>query len=146
MNIKVVILAAILLIGSVLAILSDKMTLYMGIFFIVFSSFKLIDVKGFAMGFQKYDILAKKSKEYALLYPFIELTLGIFYLFNFLLLYANIVTIFVMGVGAIGVFQAIRAKQDFTCACLGTKLGIPLTYVTLFENVIMVIMAVMLLL
>lgn len=145
MNTKATILGLVLLAGSVSAIIFDKMTFYMGLFFIIFSAFKLIDVKGFAMGFQKYDLIAKRSKVYAHVYPFLELLLGIGYVVGVWLEVVNIVTIVIMGIGAIGVGIALQKKQKFTCACLGTKLGIPLTFVTLFENIIMVIMAVMLL-
>ena len=48
---------------------------FMGVAFLILATLKLIDIKGFASMFQQYDLLAKRSRHYALVYPFIELTL-----------------------------------------------------------------------
>ena len=53
----------------------------------------------------------------------------------------SVVTVVVMMLGAYGVWRKVRSKQKFTCACLGTKFDIPLTYVTVAENVGMAAMA-----
>lgn len=142
------------LIGGVLlrALLSSDysvhsiMSNFMGGFFVLFSLFKMIDLSGFAEGYSTYDVIAKHSRGYALAYPFIELTLGVLYLSSFLPLATNILTIVLMAIGSIGVFQALREKRTIQCACLGTALKLPMTKVTLTEDVGMGVMAVLMLL
>jgi len=138
---------AVVLIGFfVLSILFDFMLLYMGIFFIVFSLFKIIDWKGFVNAFSMYDILAKHFKPYAWVYPAIEFILGLLYLFKIYILGSAWVTLFIMGIGAIGVGKNMMSKNKIQCACLGTKINVPLTKVTLLENILMFIMALVLIL
>jgi YHS domain-containing protein len=114
---------------------------FMGFFFVVFAGFKLMDVKGFAEAYATYDILAKKSRAYALAYPFIELGLGVGYLFRWNPGVMNWTTLLLMSVSSIGVLQAIRQKRKIQCACLGTKIKLPMTKITLFEDLLMVLMA-----
>jgi len=78
------------------------MRYFMAGFFIVFSFFKFLDLKGFAESYSMYDILAMKVNTYGFIYPFIELSLGIAYLTNFKPTYTNAVTIAVMGLSSIG--------------------------------------------
>lgn len=118
---------------------------FMGGFFVLFSLFKLIDLSGFADGYSTYDIIAKRSRAYALTYPFIELSLSIAYLASQQLFFVNIITILLMSVSSIGVFQALSKKQTIQCACLGTALKLPMTKVTLIEDLLMVFMAVIML-
>lgn len=120
---------------------TSLMNNFMGGFFVVFSLFKLLNLSGFADGYATYDIIASRSRAFALLYPFIELLLGIAYFTLFAPLATNIVTLILMTVGSIGVFQALRTKRKFQCACLGTALKLPMTKVTLVEDVTMGLMA-----
>lgn len=117
------------------------MHFFMGLFFCQFAMFKLFDVEGFADGFQMYDLVAKKSREYALAYPFIELGLGLAYLSFFLPVLTYLATVIIMAVGAVGVFSAMQRKVDIHCACMGTVLKVPLSTVTLTEDLGMGIMA-----
>lgn len=117
------------------------MSNFMGGFFVLFSLFKMIDVKGFAEGYSTYDIVAKRSDIYAKIYPFIELTLGLLYLIGIASVATNILTLALMSVGSIGVIQALRQKRSIQCACLGTALKLPMTKVTLAEDVGMGLMA-----
>jgi copper chaperone CopZ len=114
---------------------------FMGGFFVVFSLFKMINLKGFADGYSTYDIVAKRSRAYALAFPFIELGLGIAYLTGFWPLVTNLVTFALMGVGSVGVAKALRERRSIQCACLGTALKLPMTKVTLGEDVVMGLMA-----
>ena len=107
---------------------------------------KFIDIKGFATAFANYDIVAKRSRVYGLIYPFIELSLGLLYLFKFWLVGAAWITVVIMGVGIIGVSKNLLSKNPVKCACLGTKLPVPLTKFTFFEDLAMGIMGVILLL
>lgn len=117
---------------------------FMGLFFIVFSFFKILDVKGFANSFPMYDPLAKQIKAYAHIYPFIELCLGLMFLFRWNIPIALIVTFVILGITTIGVSKALLSKKEIKCACLGTVLNLPMTKATFIENAIMLIMAMIL--
>lgn len=110
-------------------------------FFIFFSLLKFIDIKGFAEGFSTYDLLAKKWPAYGYIYPYLELGLGIFYLINLIPLATNIATVIMMGLASLGVAKALSSKRQLQCACLGTVLKVPLSKVTLIEDIAMVAMA-----
>ena len=141
------IIGIILTIGAIWAVINDFMITYMGIYFIVFSIAKISDLKGFVKTFSKYDIIAKRMNVYALLYPEIEFILGIIYLIEIfyfnevVIIIAAWITLLIMGIGSIGITKNLLSKNQVKCACLGTKIKIPLTKFTLIENIIMVIMA-----
>jgi copper chaperone CopZ len=124
---------------------SDFMFDFMGLFYIVFSFFKLLDVKGFSNSFRMYDPLAKKVKVYGLVYPFIELVLGVLFLIRFQTTFALVVTIVILGITTIGVIKSLLSKQTIKCACLGSVLNLPMTKATFIENSIMIIMAIIML-
>jgi len=117
------------------------MNIFMGGFFFIFGILKLLKLKAFAEAYQMYDIVAMKSKAYALAYPFIEVLLGIFYFTNFKPLFTNILTLIIMIIGAIGVYIKLKKKEKIMCACLGTVFKVPMTWVTLFEDSLMAVMA-----
>lgn len=119
---------------------------FMGFFFVIFAFFKLLDIKGFAENFAQYDLLAARSRAYALAYPFIELGLGIAYLMAFQMTYTLIATIIIMTFGTIGVVQATKKRKGIKCACLGAVINLPLSTVTIIENVGMAVMAIIMLL
>lgn len=114
---------------------------FMGFFFCLLSMFKLFNIVGFADGFQKYDIVAMRFRPYAYLYPFIELSLGLAYLAQVQPLATNSFTLFVMTLSAIGVIRSIMKGLDLRCACLGTILNVPLSTVSVVENIGMGLMA-----
>lgn len=117
------------------------MTDFMGIFFIVFGSFKLWNWKNFADAYQIYDVIAQQSITYAYGYPLIEIGLGTLYLLQMFPLFTNITTFIVMLISAYGVAIELQKKRTIPCACLGLVFQIPMTYVTLAEDLIMAIMA-----
>ena len=121
------------------------MQYFMGGFFVVFSFFKLLDLKGFANSFSTYDPIARKWLGYGYLYPFIELSLGIAYLIGLNLLVTNILTLIIILIGTIGVAKTLLNKKSIQCACLGTIFNLPMTKVTLTENSVMIAMAVVML-
>lgn len=122
--------------------MGDFMLDFMGLFYIVFSFFKLLDLKGFPATFQMYDPLAKVFPPYAWVYPFIETALGLCFLLRFQILIALIATIVILGITTIGVTKTLLSKQQIKCACLGTALNLPMTKATFIENAIMLVMAV----
>ena len=141
-----ILLSAALVLIAIIVYYMGYMLPFMGIVFLLLSVLKLIDIKGFANMFVQYDMIAAKSKAYAHVYPFIELSLGLMYLFTFQIIYAAIITVLVMGVGAIGIGKNLLSKNKIKCACLGAKVKVPLTSFTLVEDIIMALMALMILL
>jgi cation transport ATPase len=125
---------------------SEFMIDFMGLFYIVFSFFKMLDLKGFPESFRMYDPLAKRVPIYGKVYPFIETVLGLMFLMRFEISIALIITIVVLGITTIGVTKTLLDKKAIRCACLGTALKLPMTEATFIENAIMIIMAVLMLL
>jgi hypothetical protein len=114
---------------------------FMGAFFIVFGSFKILNLNNFAHAYAQYDLIAQVSTPYAYAYPFIELALGILYLSRTYLTLAHWVTLIIMSVGAGGVLKALLQNNFVQCACLGLVFNMPMTYVTLVEDLLMAGMA-----
>jgi copper chaperone CopZ len=114
---------------------------FMAGFFVVFSFFKLLDLRGFVDAYQSYDIIAKPIRPWGFVYPFIELGLGVAYLLRWELTIINWITLVLMLIGSIGVLQALLKKNAIRCACLGTALNLPMTTVTLVEDLGMAAMA-----
>jgi len=119
---------------------------FMGLFYIVFSFFKMLDLKGFPDSFRMYDPLAKRIPIYGWIYPFIETALGLMFLMRFKINIALIITLIVLGITTIGVTKTLLDKKSIRCACLGTALKLPMTEATFIENAIMIVMATLMLL
>ena len=118
---------------------------FMAGFFIVFSFFKLLDLKGFKDAYSGYDLLAKRWPAYGFIYPFFELGLGLAFLFSFQLTAALWFSMALMGFSSLGVIKALREKRKIRCACLGTVLNLPMSTITLVEDLGMIVMAGMML-
>ena len=88
-----------------------------------------------------YDIVARKIKAYRYIYPFIELTLGIAYLTGFNPAVTNWSTLIVMAVSVVGVIQSVVNKKKIRCACLGAVFNLPMSTVTIIEDLLMIVMA-----
>lgn len=119
---------------------------FMAVFFITFAAFKLYAIDDFVAAFRGYDIIAKRLRPYAYAYPFIEGLLGLLYLLLNNSFSLNLVTIVFTGVSAIGVMQELKNKSNIMCACLGTIIKLPLSKVSLIENLSMFVMAVIMIL
>jgi copper chaperone CopZ len=117
------------------------MNSFMAGFFIVFSFFKLLDLKGFASSYAMYDIVAKKIPGYGFLYPFIELGLGLAYFVGANPMFTNAITFIVMSVSSIGVISSVANKREIQCACLGAVFRLPMTTVTIVEDALMIVMS-----
>ncbi len=113
---------------------------FMAAFFLTFSFFKMLDVRGFAEGYATYDVVAKRIPAYGLVYPFIELALGMAYVVAPLSPITNAATLVIMGISSVGVVQSVLRNSPFQCACLGTIFKLPLSKVTLVEDLLMVSM------
>lgn len=121
--------------------LMTMMATFMGLFFVVFSFFKMLDIEGFAKAYSSYDIVAGLWYPYGYIYPFIELTLGLLYLFHLMLPVTNLLTLVVMSISSIGVIYAVIRGREIQCGCLGTMFELPMSTVTIVEDVSMVAMA-----
>ncbi len=125
---------------------TEAMLDFMGLFYIVFSFFKFLDLKGFTESFAMYDPLAKVAPIYGKIYPFIELGLGLLFLYREQITFALITTLVILGITTIGVAKTLFNKKSIRCACLGTALKLPMTEATVIENAIMLAMAIIMLL
>ncbi len=121
---------------------NEAMLDFMGLFYIVFSFFKMLDLQGFTDSFRMYDPLAKRIPIYGWIYPFIETTLGLLFLLRFQIDIALISTLIVLGITTTGVTKTLLDKKSIRCACLGTALKLPMTEATFIENAIMIVMAI----
>jgi len=126
--------------------ISELMLDFMALFYLVFSFFKFLDLKGFPASFAMYDPLAKRWFFYAKMYPFIELGLGVLLLLRLYVPIVLIVTLVILGLTTVGVLQSLAGKRSIQCACLGTALKLPMTQATFIENALMIVMAVYMLL
>ncbi len=118
----------------------------MGFFLAIFAMVKLFNLPSFASGFAKYDLLAARSRPYALLYPFLELTLGLAYLAHWQPTTTYLATSILLLFGALGVINTMRQGKQLNCACMGQILNVPVSTVTLTENLSMAAMALFMLL
>ncbi|SEL64797.1 Copper chaperone CopZ [Aquimarina amphilecti] len=121
--------------------IDDFMMDFMGLFYVVFSFFKILDLKGFFKSFAMYDPLAKQFPFYSWLYPFIEVGLGLMFLMRFNVNIALITTVLILGITTVGVTKVLIDKKSIQCACLGIALKLPMTKATFIENAIMLGMA-----
>ena len=104
---------------------------------------KLQDVEKFSTMFLNYDLLARRWVPYGYIYPFAELLAGVLMLAGVLVWLSVPVALFIGGIGAASVFKAVYIdKRELKCACVGGGSNVPLGFVSLTENVMMVGMAV----
>ena len=114
---------------------------YMGLIYLTFGILKLYDINKFASIFSKYDIIAKNVPSYGYLYPFVEILLGLALLNNIHFTNSMKITILLMITSIISVIWSMINGQKLRCGCLGSFFHIPLSYVTLSENIVMLFMA-----
>lgn len=119
----------------------NLMNTFMGMFFLTFGAFKLYNLQGFAEAYSSYDLIAHESLTYAYAYPFIEVGLGIAYLLKWEPKLISLITLLLMLIGALGVWIELRKNRPIMCACLGVVFKLPMTYVTLAEDLLMAAMA-----
>lgn len=121
------------------------MLAFMGYFFVVFGALKVMKLSGFVEAYQMYDVVAKRSKAYAYLYPFLELGFGLSYLLAWQVQAVSVVVMVVMLLSAYGVYRKLKEHEEILCACLGTVFKVPMTWVTLGEDLVMAGMALLIL-
>ncbi|MBN8836150.1 MAG: cation transporter [Sphingobacteriia bacterium] len=111
---------------------------FMAGFFLVFSFFKLLNLRGFAESYCMYDIIAKKWNGWGYVYAFAELALGIVFLTGIHPILTNIVTFVIMTVSIVGVLQSVLNKKKIKCACLGDVFNLPMSSITIIEDALMI--------
>ncbi|RNL50594.1 heavy-metal-associated domain-containing protein [Pedobacter jejuensis] len=117
------------------------MRIFMAGFFLTFSFFKILNLKGFAESYAMYDIVAKKFSAWGYIYAFIELGLGISFALNLSPVAVNWVTLIVMTISILGVLESVLNKKKIQCACLGAVFNLPMSTVTIVEDAIMIAMS-----
>lgn len=120
----------------------DLMRFLMGYFFIIFSFLKLQNIKQFAISFANYDPITKTIFKFGLIYPFVELFLGVLFLTGYFLLFSNILTLIILIPQSYGIYKKLRNKEIVNCACLGSSFNVPLSNLTVIENLTMCLMAI----
>ena len=103
---------------------------------------KLKDVEGFSTMFLNYDLLAQKWVPYGYIYPYAEAGAGVLMLAGVLTWISAPVALVIGTVGAVSVFKAVYVdKRELKCACVGGDSSVPLGFVSLTENLMMIAMA-----
>ncbi|MFT3722485.1 MAG: glutaredoxin [Hyphomonadaceae bacterium] len=103
---------------------------------------KLRDVESFSRMFLGYDLLARRWVPYSYLYPFAELTAGILMIAGVLTWFSAPLALVIGGIGAVSVFKAVYLdKRELKCACVGGDSNVPLGFLSLTENLMMIAMA-----
>lgn len=103
---------------------------------------KLQDVRSFSTMFLNYDLLAQRWVRYGYIYPFGEGLAGLLMIAGVLMWIAIPVALFIGSIGAFSVFKAVYIdKRELKCACVGGDSNVPLGFISLTENVMMVAMA-----
>jgi glutaredoxin len=140
-------MTALMALAASLAVYGDPFTRRAGEWFIAFSMcvlalLKLQNVESFATMFLGYDLLARRWVPYPYLYPFAEGLAGVLMVAGVLNIVAVPVALFIGTVGAVSVFYAVYIqKREVKCACVGGGSNVPLGFVSLTENLMMVAMA-----
>lgn len=114
---------------------------YMAAFFLLLGGLKIVNVRGFAAMFEKYDPIASVVPQWGYVYPFVEVWMGLAYLLRTGVQIANVLVVILLGVGLIGIWRTLREHRGVACACLGGWFTVPVTWLTFAENASMVAMA-----
>jgi len=138
--------AVALSIGFLGAITWQTLGWFISVSMILLGMQKLRDIEGFTTMFLNYDLLARKWVPYAYVYPWVETGAGILMTGMLLTWLAAPLALLVATVGAISVFKAVYIdKRELKCACVGGNSNVPLGFVSLTENLMMMGMAIVML-
>jgi glutaredoxin len=141
-------MAALMALAASWAAFGTVVTVRAAEWFIAFSMcilaiLKLRDLEGFSNMFLGYDLLAQRVVRYAYVYPFAEALAGVLMIAGALMWLSIPVALFIGSIGAISVFKAVYIdKRDLKCACVGGDSNVPLGFISLTENLMMVAMAI----
>jgi len=103
---------------------------------------KLRDLLSFATGFVQYDLVARRYVPYSYVYPYVEAGGGVLMIAGLGIWFAAPLVLAVSTIGAVSVFKAVYLdKRDLNCACVGGNSSVPLGFISLTENLMMMAMA-----
>lgn len=141
-------MTALMALAASLGAFGEALTVRAGEWFIAFSmcvlaTLKLRDLESFSTMFLGYDLLAQKWVPYAKVYPFAEAGAGVLMIAGVWTWLSAPVALVIGTIGAISVFYAVYVqKRELKCACVGGNSNVPLGFVSLTENLMMVAMAI----
>ena len=116
---------------------------FVGFSMVVLALLKLQNIESFATMFLNYDLLAKRWVPYSYIYPFAEGLAGVLMVAGALTWLSVSVALFIGTIGAVSVFKAVYIdRRELKCACVGGSSNVPLGFVSLTENLMMIGMAV----
>jgi glutaredoxin len=116
---------------------------FIGFSMVVLALLKLQNVETFATMFLNYDLLAKRWVPYSYIYPFAEGAAGLLMVAGVLTWLSVPIALFIGSIGAVSVFYAVYVqKRELKCACVGGSSNVPLGFISLTENLMMIAMAV----
>ena len=126
--------------GSILTVRAAEWFIAMSM--VVLALLKLQNVETFATMFLNYDLLAKRWVPYSYIYPFAEGLAGVLMVAGALTWLSVPVALFIGTIGAASVFKAVYIdRRELKCACVGGSSNVPLGFVSLTENLMMIAMA-----
>jgi glutaredoxin len=133
-------------IGFLGAITWQTLGWFISVSMILLGMQKLRDIEGFTTMFLNYDLLARKWVPYAYVYPWVETGAGILMTGMLFTALAAPAALFIATVGAVSVFKAVYVdKRELKCACVGGNSNVPLGFVSLTENLMMIGMSIVML-
>ena len=141
-------MTALMAMAASFAVTGSPFTIRAAEWFIAFSMvvlalLKLQNVETFSSMFLNYDLLARKWVPYSYVYPFAEGLAGVLMIAGALTWLSVPVAFFIGTIGAVSVFKAVYIdRRELKCACVGGSSNVPLGFVSLTENLMMVAMAV----
>ena len=141
-------MTALMALAASFAVYGAPLTVRAGEWFVAFSMcvlalLKLQDVESFSTMFLNYDLLARRWVPYAYIYPFAEGLAGVLMISGAAMWLSVPVALIIGGIGAVSVVKAVYIdKRAIKCACVGGSSKVPLGFVSLTENLMMVAMAI----
>jgi hypothetical protein len=138
---------ALMALAASYAVTGTPLTTLAAQWFIAFSMavlalLKLQSVETFSIMFLNYGLLAKRWVRYSDVYPFAEALAGILMIAGALNWLSVPVALFIGTAGAISVFKAVYfERRELKCACVGGSSKVPLGFISLTENLMMIGMA-----
>lgn len=127
--------------GSAFTLLAAEW--FIGFSMVVLALLKLQNIESFATMFLNYDLLAKRWVPYSYIYPFAEGVAGVLMISGALAWLSVPIALFIATIGAVSVFKAVYVdRRELKCACVGGSSNVPLGFISLTENLMMIVMAV----
>ena len=142
------VMTALMALAASQAVYATPFTMHAAEWFVAFSMavlalLKLQNVESFATMFLNYDLLAKRWVPYSYVYPFAEGLAGVLMIAGVAKWLSVPIALFIGGIGAVSVVKAVYIdRRELKCACVGGSSNVPLGFLSLAENLMMIGMAV----